>query len=94
MIGKEQTLTLWIHRFVLVCRDGLPDFVDMALDRRERDCPGFVGADIAGPGYAGRLEIVGQVVGRSERTWPGLVVFDTGLVECAEFLDSVDLQVG
>ena len=66
----------------------------MALDWRERDRPGFVGAVSSGNGYAVRLEIVGQVVGRGERTWAGLVVFSTGLVECAGLLDSVDLPVG
>jgi hypothetical protein len=40
----------------------LLDVAQLALDRRERNRPGSVGADTVGPGYAGCLEIVDQVL--------------------------------
>ena len=40
----------------------LLDVAQLALDRRERNRHGSVGADTVGPGYAGCLEIVDQVL--------------------------------
>jgi hypothetical protein len=42
----------------MVARAGLVDFVDLALDWGKRRRFDFVGADAAGRGYVGCLEIV------------------------------------
>jgi hypothetical protein len=75
----------------MVGRAGLSECIDMAVDWGERHHPDLVDADTAGPGHDGCLWFRDRLVGRSGRPWPGFMVLGTGLVGCADFLDSVDL---
>jgi hypothetical protein len=90
LMWERRTLTL-VNRSDMVGRAGMSDCIDLALDRGERHHSDLVDADTAGPGYDGCLWIVDQLVGRSGRSWPDSMVFCTGVVGCADFLDSVDL---
>lgn len=90
---------MWARRSGMVDCTLLLDVAQLALDRRERDRPRSVGADTVGPGYAGCLEIVGQVFAwrerqRSIRQQPRFMVRGIGLGGCADYLDSGDVPVG
>jgi len=66
---RDETLIFRTPRSSTVDHAGLFDFVEMALDRCQGHHLGCLGADTAGPGFAGCLEISKQVLRRGGRSW-------------------------